>query len=203
MLEIEEMIHDAYIKEQASKDPWNDSPYKELLKLTIDQRGKIGEQIISEAIKQANNSHLCIEEDVSDVNAKGDGVHYDIRVNGQLIEIKTAYRGTSNSWQHENLYKTAATMSLFLDFDYHGIYVSIFPEDILPLGKDSKVFGRKHGTLRQNKDDGYKLDFSLTTFKNFANYGNAYSVYFDADEASLEDIGIFVTERILTYVDSI
>ena len=52
-------------------------------------------------------------------------------------------------------------------------------------------------------DDGYKLDFSLTTFKNFANYGNAYSVYFDADEASLEDIGIFVTERILTYVDSI
>ena len=71
------------------------------------------------------------------------------------------------------------------------------------MGKDSKVFGRKHGTLRQNKDDGYKLDFSLTTFKNFANYGNAYSVYFDADEASLEDIGIFVTERILTYVDSI
>lgn len=203
MLEIETMIHETYIKEQESKDPWNDSPYKELLKLTIDQRGKIGESIVSEAIKQANNNRIYIEEDVSDVNAKGVGVHYDIKVNGQLIEIKTAYRGTGNSWQHENLYKTAATMSLFLDFDYNGIYVSIIPEDILPLGKDSEVFGRKHGTLRQDKSDGYKLDFSLATFKYFANYGNKYNTYFDADEASLEDIGIFITERILAYVDSI
>ena len=174
-----------------------------MLKLTIDQRGKIGENIVSEAIKQANNSLICIEEDVTDINIKGDGVHYDIKVNGQLIEIKTAYRGTGNSWQHENLYKNAATMSIFLDFDYNGIYVSIIPEDILPLGKDSKIFGRKHGTLRQNRSDGYKLDFSLTTFKNFANYGDTYSIYFDADEASLEDIGIFITERILAYVDSI
>ena len=203
MLEIETMIHDAYMKEQSNKDPWGDSPYKELLKLTIDQRGKIGENIVSEAIKQANNSLICIEEDVTDINIKGDGVHYDIKVNGQLIEIKTAYRGTGNSWQHENLYKNAATMSIFLDFDYNGIYVSIIPEDILPLGKDSKIFGRKHGTLRQNRSDGYKLDFSLTTFKNFANYGDTYSIYFDADEASLEDIGIFITERILAYVDSI
>lgn len=203
MLEIEAMIHEAYTKEQASKDPWNDSPYKELLKLTIDQRGKIGENIVSEAIKQANNSLICIEEDVTDVNAKGNGVHYDIKVNGQLIEIKTAYRGTGNSWQHENLYKTAATMSLFLDFDYNGIYISVIPENILPLGKDSEIFGRKHGTLRQDRSDGYKLDFSLTTFKNFASYGNTYSTYFDADEASLEDIGIFITERILAYVDSI
>lgn len=202
-MEIEAIIHDAYTKEQDSKDPWNGSPYKELIKLTIDQRGKIGENIVSEAIKQANNSLICIEEDVTDVNAKGDGVHYDIKVNGQLIEIKTAYRGTGNSWQHENLYKTAATMSLFLDFDYNGIYISIIPEDILPLGKDSEVFGRKHGTLRQNRNDGYKLDFSLTTFKNFANYGDTYSTYFDADEANLEDIGIFITERILAYVDSI
>jgi hypothetical protein len=203
MLEIETMIHEAYIKEQASKDPWSDSPYKELLKLTIDQRGKIGECIISEAIKQAQNTRICIEEDISDVSAKGDGVHYDIRVNGQMIEIKTAYRGTGNSWQHENLYKTAATMSIFLDFDYHGIYVSIFPEHILPLNKDSEVFGRKHGTLRKNKDDGYKLDFSLTTFKNFAKYDNIYSTYFDADNVSLKDIGVFITERILAYVDSI
>lgn len=203
MLEIEAMIHEAYIKEQASKDPWSDSPYKELLKLTIDQRGKIGECIISEAIKQAQNTRICIEEDISDVSAKGDGVHYDIRVNGQMIEIKTAYRGTGNSWQHENLYKTAATMSIFLDFDYHGIYVSIFPEHILPLSKDSEVFGRKHGTLRQNKDDGYKLDFSLTTFKNFAKYDNMYSTYFEADSVNLKDIGIFITERILAYVDSI
>ena len=203
MLEIEAMIHKAYKKECVTKNPWEDSPYKELVKLTLDARGKIGEEIVSAAIKRANNANIVIEEDVSDVNAKGDGIHYDIKVNGQLIEVKTAYRGTANSWQHENLYKTAADMTIFIDFDYHGIYISIFPEFVLPLGKDSEVFGRKHGTLRQNKTDGYKLDFSLTCFKNFAKYDDAYSIYLDASKANLEDIGIFITERILTYVDSI
>jgi hypothetical protein len=203
MSEIETMIHETYIKEQKSKSPWENSPYQELLKLTLDQRGKVGENIVSEAIKQANNNLIYIEEDISDVNAKGDGVHYDMRVNGQLIEIKTAYRGSNNCWQHENLYKTAATMSLFLDFDYNGIYISLFPEELLPLGKDSEVFGRKHGTLRQNKDDGYKLDFSLTTLKNFTKYGDTYSIYFEADEANLKDIGIFIAERILAYANSL
>lgn len=203
MLEIEAMIHEIYVKEQVANDPWSDSPYKELLQLTIDQRGKIGEEIISKAIKDANNSKIIIEEDVSDVNAKPNEMHYDMKVNDQFIEIKTAYKGRNNTWQHENLYKTAATMTIFIDFDYYGLYVSIFPESDLPLGKDSPIFGRKHGTLRQNRDDGYKLDFSLTTFRNFANYGNRYSIYFDADEASLEDIGKFITERILDYVESL
>ena len=203
MLEIETMIHEIYEKEQVANDPWRDSPYKELLGLTIDQRGKIGEAIVSTSIKKASNDNIIVEEDISDVNAKPNEMHYDIKVNGQFIEIKTAYRGKQHSWQHENLYKKAATMTIFIDFDYHGLYVSIFPESELPLDKDSPIFGRKHGTLRQNRDDGYKLDFSLTTFKNFAKYGNDYSKYFEAEEANLENIGIFITERILAYVESL
>ena len=119
------------------------------------------------------------------------------------IEVKTAYRGANSAWQHENLYKTAADISIFIDIDYQGIYISIIPEYLLPLGFNSEIFGRKHGTLRQNKDDGWKLDFSLATLKNFSKYGDTYSKYFTSDEASFENIGNYVAERILKYVGNI
>lgn len=203
MLEIEAMIQEAYAAEKENNDPWHDSPYQDFLNLTLDTRGKLGEQIISQAISNSGNSNVIIEEDVSDVNVKGDGVHYDMKINGLLIEIKTAYRGKGNSWQHENLYVSAADMSIFLDIDYQGLYVTVVPENLLPLGKDSPIFGRKHGTLRQNKDDGYKLDFSPTTIKTLCAYGEDYCKYFDESEASLENIGQFIAERICAYADSI
>lgn len=203
MLEIEAMIQKAYAAEKENNDPWQDSPYRDFLNLTLDTRGKLGEQIISQALSNSGNVNIVIEEDVSDVNVKGDGVHYDMKVNGLLIEIKTAYRGKGNSWQHENLYVSAADMSIFLDIDYQGLYITVIPEKLLPLGKDSPIFGRKHGTLRKNKDDGYKLDFSQTTLKTFFAHGENYCKYFDESEASLENIGQFIAERICAYADSI
>jgi hypothetical protein len=203
MLEIEAMIQKAYAAEKENNDPWQDSPYRDFLNLTLDTRGKLGEQIISQALSNSGNANIIIEEDTSDVNVKGDGVHYDMKINGLLIEIKTAYRGKNNNWQHENLYVSAADMSIFLDIDYQGLYITVIPEKLLPLGKDSPIFGRKHGTLRKNKDDGYKLDFSQTTLKTFFTHGEDYCKYFDESEASLENIGQFIAERICAYADSI
>lgn len=203
MLEIEAMIQKAYAAEKENNDPWQDSPYRDFLNLTLDTRGKLGEQIISQALSNSGNANIIIEENTSDVNVKGDGVHYDMKINGLLIEIKTAYRGKNNNWQHENLYVSAADMSIFLDIDYQGLYITVIPEKLLPLGKDSPIFGRKHGTLRKNKDDGYKLDFSQTTLKTFFVYGENYCKYFDESEASLENIGQFIAERICAYADSI
>ena len=204
MLEIEAMIHNAYVAEQQQNDPWHNSPYRNLLNLTLDARGKMGEAIVSEALHQANYSRINIEEDYSDVNAKGENVHYDMRINGLNVEIKTAYRGKSGSWQHENLYRSAADMTIFVDFDVDGIYFSVIPEELLPLDGYNDLFGkRKRATLRQNKDDGYKLDFSATTHKTLAAHGDKYAKFFVAEEASLLDIGSFISERILAYVDTL
>jgi hypothetical protein len=203
MLEIETMIHEAYVVEQEKNNPWHDSPYRDLINLTIDARGKIGEAIVSKALHQIENSRIIIEEDYSDINIKGNNAHYDMRINGLNIEIKTAYRGKNGSWQHENLYRSAADMTIFVDFDTEGIYFSVIPEELLPLDDYNSLFGnRKKATLRQNKDDGYKFDFSATTHKTLAAHGDKYAKFFIADEASLTDIGSFISERILDYVDS-
>lgn len=204
MLEIEAMIHNAYIVEQQQNDPWHNSPYRDLLKLTPDARGKMGEAIVSEALHQANNSKILIEEDYSDVNVKGDNVHYDMKINGLNVEIKTAYRGKSGSWQHENLYRNAADMTIFVDFDIDGIYFAVILENQLPLDDYNKeLFGRKKATLRQNKDDGYKLDFSATTYKTLMSHNDNYAKFFVAEKAGLFDIGSFIAERILNYVELI
>ncbi len=177
-------------------NPWDNSPYKNLLRLTIDARGKVGEVISSEACK--TNPALEINEDISDVNAKGDNTHYDIKVNNKYIEVKTAYRDSNNAWQHENLYKNSDNCDyiLFVDFDYEGIHFSIFKTSDLPLGCDSELFPGKHGTLRKNKDDGYKLDFSRRTLSNFK---NKHYQYMSAEEATLENIGKFIGKELLNY----
>ena len=85
-----------------------------------------------------------------------------------------------------------------------GIYFAVILENQLPLDDYNKeLFGRKKATLRQNKDDGYKLDFSATTYKTLMSHDDNYAKFFVAEEASLFDIGSFIAERILSYVELI
>lgn len=186
------------LDESKVDNPWVNSPYKVLLDLTIDGRGKVGEVICSEACKI--NPILTINEDISDVNAKGNNIHYDMKINNKYIEVKTAYRDGRNAWQHENLYKDSINCDyvLFVDFDYEGIHLSMFKTSDLPLSCDSEFFPGKHGTLRKNKDDGYKLDFSRRTFSNFE---NRHYQYLKAEDASLDNIGKFIGKELLYYDD--
>lgn len=154
-----------FIEEQ-SENPWDTATFKDIFNLTNDARGKFGELVISNLIHYLN---WDIQIDVSDESVRLDG-HYDIKALDKRIEVKTACRGSkTNVWQHEPLYDNttydACDIIIFLDFDYHDYYVTICKSEDLPLGGRSnvKMFGNKHGTLRKNKDNGYKFDFSRTT----------------------------------------
>ena len=144
-------------------NPWDNSPFKTLLTLSIDGRGKVGEEIIS----QAFHAIPCnIQEDITDVN---NGNKYDMKVNNYTIEVKTAYRDTRNSWQHENIYRNAnVDYIIFIDFDYQNVIISCVSTSIIPFDKKDKIFGKK-ATLRKAKDDGYKFDFSRRTHQNLIN----------------------------------
>lgn len=156
----------SFIKNQ-SENPWDNAIFGDIYHLSNDTRGKFGEQIISQLL------HILkwdIQEDTSDKNIHPDG-HYDIKANNLRLEVKTACRGSNNSWQHEPLYDNAVFDAcdyvIFLDFNYDHYYLTVCKSMDLPLGGRSNIqmFGNKHGTLRKNKDDGYKLDFSNTTIQ--------------------------------------
>lgn len=162
----------SFIKNQ-SENPWDTAIFGDIYHLSNDARGKFGEQIISSLL------HILdweIQNDVSDETIRADG-HYDIKANNLRLEVKTACYGTCGAWQHEPLYDNAVFNAcdyvVFLDFHYNHYYLTVCKSIDLPLGGRSNIpmFGNKHGTLRKNKDNGYKFDFSNTTIKNVLNAG--------------------------------
>lgn len=160
---IVELIDEAVSNQE--NNPWEDSPFKNLLKLTIDGRGRIGEEIVSQSL---HTTSMNFNEDITDTN---NGDKYDLIIEGQKVEVKTAYRDSRNSWQHENIYKNAAVDKIiFIDFDYNNVIITVAPASSIPFEEKNKTFGKK-ATLRKNKDDGYKLDFSMTTHKNLQKAG--------------------------------
>lgn len=157
---ILEKLHNYYLQAHID-NPWENAKFKDIYYMTNDGRGEFGEKLISEIFHECG---YTIDEDVSNVNIHPDG-HYDIKVNGKRIEVKTSCLSSSLMWQHEPLYKkNVCDGVIFIDFAYDVFYITMVKNDELPLDKSvEKLFGRKHGTLRKNKDDGYKLDFSYTT----------------------------------------
>lgn len=156
---ILERLHEHYLKTR--ENPWDDAVFKDIYYMTNDARGEFGEQLISDIFHALNYK---IDTDISNTNIHPDG-HYDIKVEGQRIEVKTSCISCGSMWQHEPLYRQdVCDLVIFIDFNYNEFYITVVKNNELPLNKTvAELFGRKHGTLRKNKDDGYKLDFSHTT----------------------------------------
>ena len=186
---ILEKLHDYYLQTHVNS-PWENAKFKDIYYMTNDARGQFGEKLISEIFHALR---YAIDKDVSNVNIHPDG-HYDIKVNGKRLEVKTSCLSSSLMWQHEPLYKeNVCDGVIFIDFDCNVFYITIVKNDELPLGKSvEKLFGRKHGTLRKNKDDGYKLDFSRTTINNLIKENRCKK--FDSG-VSMEDLKHFVEEH--------
>ena len=178
-----------FCEENKPEAIWEDSPFKGVKELTNDARGKLGELMMSKVFHYLDYN---IESDVSDNNIKPDG-HYDLKIDGHRIEVKTAC--AIDQFQHEPIYKADVyDIAIFIDFTYDKYWVSICKREDVPLGKDSELFGGKrgkHGTLRKNRDDGWKLDFSRTTIKGFLNRGCAET--FD-ENSSVEEIANFINK---------
>lgn len=180
-------------------DPWETSPFKDLLKLTIDTRGKIGEQIISQSLHADSNN--IFNEDISDINKHENDKHYDLKVNDLSIEVKTAYRDSNDSWQHENIYQTnGSDIIVFVDFDYTQFYITIVSTNDIPF-KDIRdntiMFGRKHTTLRKGKEDGHKFDFSQHTIDTLITAGACQTF---SSDATPSEIAKFYERRMKNYV---
>lgn len=170
--------------------PWETALFKDVYNMTNDARGAFGEQLISGTIHALGWEIQC---DVTNKNVHDDG-HYDIKANNHRMEVKTSC--LSNSYQHEPLYKeNVCDYVIFIDFYYDKFYVSVVKNEELPLDKDNKtLFGRKHGTLRRNKDDGYKLDFSPATIQQLTKAKRCKVFY---DDTTVEDIATFLKELIV------
>lgn len=181
---MKNLIHNFCLSHQNAEDRWKTSPFREIKELTNDARGELGETIVSTIFHSLGYE---IDEDITNQNVKENG-HYDLKVRDQRIEVKTTC--ADKQFQHEPLYtNNVCDLVVFLDFTYDKYWLTICKNGELPLGRDNKDFGNKHGTLRKNKDNGYKLDFSFTTIKSLIATGHTKQF---TENSSIEELQSFV-----------
>jgi len=164
-------------------------------KLSIDQRGRVGEHFFCDIFKRLNFNVEYIN------NGHGD---YDLVVNNLKIEVKTATLDTNGKFQHEGIKSSKKwDYIVFLDIAPNEIYITFLSKSkfIFGLQKISnrgKTKGQMmtygtvelnniiHNTHFRGKDGtnhtatgaGYKVDFklkdlkSIKTLRDFENYFN-------------------------------
>lgn len=188
-----EMINIQRNKE-IKNDIWNDSNYKDIVKLQSNNVGNVGETFI-----QIISNYCNIKADIDGLKTKasGGGVGDGI-INNKSIEIKTSYRGsTFPTFQHElgeNPWKSE--IMLFIDIAPDCIYITIFnnfTEDFYKSGKKCiPYFPTKSITWRKGSG-AFKLD---TTIKiNEENIINGYTFKITKD-ITVNDLKIFILSKI-------
>lgn len=171
---------------------WDGSVFEKIAKTNNDARGELGEIWFSEWIK--NLTTLTINTDRTNSSVKADG-HYDMKINNARVEIKTAVRGASKTWQHEPLYTNEfCDYVVFIDVDFDKVFLTIVHTNELPLVERSVIFPNRMATLRKNKDNGYKLDFSNKTISDLQKAGRCFTITF---ETAPTEIGSFIEQFLL------
>jgi hypothetical protein len=178
------------LKEKVKRNIWENSEFKEINGLEIDDIGKIGEDFLQKLCSQSN-----IPANINGIKNKQVGGGYgDGTINGKTIEIKTARQGSGKSanFQHELGEKPwKANFMCFIDISPESIYISVFPNftenHYKKSGKSTRknpvkcdpVFPTKSITWRK-KIGSFKLDTTVKINETNNNYtfkiisGNTY-----------------------------
>ena len=138
-------------QKQKANNTWSGSEFENAVTLKNDYSGKAGEIFIRDLCKQLKLEHLY-DEDKIDENAT-----YDIIINRNKVEIKTARFGESSaSFQHESLRSDGCDLYAFVDILPDTIYLSVFSSNF-DYSKKHPIFKRTPH-LRKGTSDVYKFD---------------------------------------------
>lgn len=168
MNSIEEMITTLIEYELTTTNWKTHDTYYEIKRLSIDQRGRVGEHFLRDVFQKLNRNVVYVNNDHGD---------WDIEIDGYKVEVKLATLDVNNKFQHEGVKSSKLwDMVAFVDVAPNNLYVTF-------IHKDKFEFNDKHGTFILNgelrkshfrgKDNGnkratgagYKVDFPLKFLK--------------------------------------
>ena len=165
----------------SKKNFWDGSPFNRLLKLGIDERGKLGEELVCQLLR-AYTILTCIWDGDKNTSRK-DGTIWDIFIQIFESEIKTAMRGSSvATWQHEKIVQEQVWKKIvFVDFDYRGIWFTVQNYSDIPFEKQThKILGKKSTKCK----GGWKFDLTIKHILTLEKLG--YSFYYDVNNPDLQ-----------------
>lgn len=191
-------------KESASY--WSGSIFESVTHFSTDYKGKFGEELLYNIIK--DNTDIPVEWDQDSNTANDDGV-YDLfwylhnnKNRKRRVEVKTSGRTVANGrpigWQHENVYFTDNKWDklVFLDYDATDImFITIVDYDQVVKDNtlDLSLFGKK-GHQRKNEEGKAKVDFSMKSIQN--GIDSNVTLKYDVNNPNNEELINFLNEKL-------
>ena len=183
---------------------WSGSIFESVTHFSTDYKGKFGEELLFNVIK--DNTDIPVEWDEDQNTNNNDGV-YDLfwyLHNGKKmrVEVKTSGRTVSNGkpigWQHENVYFSDNKWDklVFIDYDANDVvfftivdYNQVVKDNTLDLS----LFGKK-GHQRKNEEGKAKVDFSMRSVQN--GIDNKVTFNYDFNNPDNEGLSNFLEEKL-------
>tara|TARA_Y100001973_G_C5111148_1_gene287767 strand:- start:223 stop:831 length:609 start_codon:yes stop_codon:yes gene_type:complete len=183
---------------------WSGSIFESVTHFSTDYKGKFGEELLYNLIKDITDIPVEWDEDQNTNN--NDGV-YDLfwhLHNGKKrrVEVKTSGRTVSNGkpigWQHENVYFSDNKWDklVFIDYDANDVvfftivdYNQVVKDDTLDLS----LFGKK-GHQRKNEEGKAKVDFSMKSIQNGIDSNVTFK--YDINNPNNEEFTNFLNEKL-------
>ena len=183
---------------------WSGSIFERVTHFSTDYKGKFGEELLFNVIK--DNTDIPVEWDEDQNTNNNDGV-YDLfwyLHNGKKIrvEVKTSGRTVANGkpigWQHENVYFSDNKWDklVFIDYDANDVvfftivnYNQVVKDNTLDLS----LFGKK-GHQRKNEEGKAKVDFSMRSVQN--GIDNKVTFNYDFNNPDNEGLSNFLEEKL-------
>ena len=183
---------------------WSGSIFESVTHFSTDYKGKFGEELLFNVIK--DNTDIPVEWDEDQNTNNNDGV-YDLfwyLSNGKKIrvEVKTSGRTVANGkpigWQHENVYFSDNKWDklVFIDYDSNDVvfftivdYNQVVKDNTLDLS----LFGKK-GHQRKNEEGKAKVDFSMRSVQN--GIDNKVTFNYDFNNPDNEGLSNFLEEKL-------
>ena len=186
---------------------WSGSVFEDArVRFPQDYKGKYGEDIVFELIKDYTDIPVEWDEDKNTNN--DDGV-YDLfwyLHNGKKmrVEVKTSGRTISKGrlcgWQHDNVYFTDNKWDKLIFYDYDAnpdvVYLTIVDYDQVVKDNtiDLSLFG-KNGHVRKNEEGKAKVDFSLNVSIK-SGIDNNVTLKYDVNNPDNEELINFLNEKL-------
>ena len=188
-------------RQQASY--WAGSLFESVTHMSTDYKGKFGEELLFNKIKEVTD--IPVQWDADSNTANDDGV-YDLfwfLHNGKRrVEVKTSGRTVANGkpigWQHENVYFSDNKWDklVFLDYDRNDVmFITIvdYDEVVKDNNLDLSIFGKK-GHQRKNEEGKAKVDFSMKSIRNGIDAGVTFE--YDFNNPCDELLALFLLKKL-------
>jgi len=183
---------------------WSGSIFESVTNFSTDYKGKFGEELLFNTIKELTD--IPVQWDADSNTSNDDGV-YDLFWTNEdgkkvRVEVKTSGRTVSNGkpigWQHENVYFSDNKWDklVFIDYDANDVmFVTVVDYDMVVKDNvlDLSIFGKK-GHQRKNEEGKAKVDFSMKSVQNGIDSGVTFE--YDFNNPSDELFALFLLNKL-------